>query len=352
MDVVEVAEELLADEDPQRALSACEERLESSGLHVERLPDAGTGALVARRGEAGLVLSGHVDVVPGGEDWTHPPFDAVVEDERLYGRGASDMRGPVACMLAAVEVTSDPVTVVLTTDEETTMDGARRLAGDGVLEGAPLVVVGEPTDLEVAAAGKGLLWARVAATGDRGHASTPRGEDGRGPSAPERLVGALNAVPERPLDLTHPDLGPATAAVTGLESEQTPFNVLAGTAEARIDCRFPPPGTPDDVLGALRSHMDLPREGLELEVAKREPAFMGDEAAAEAAVDVLGRAGVDSVVTAVAYASEAGHWQRAAPTVVCGPGSISRAHAPDEHVTLDELDAGATAYRALVEWGG
>jgi len=347
VDVVETTRALIRDETAEAALARCRDRLEAAGLAVER--HDGAEAIVARRGEGGPALSGHVDVVPAGEEWTRAPFGGERESGRVHGRGASDMRGPVACMLAAAEATEAPMQVVLTTDEETTMDGVRQLVDDGVLEDAPAVVVGEPTGMDVAYASKGVLWVRVHAEGARVHASTPRGEDGRGPSAPERLGDALGDVPAEPLRLAHPDLGPATAAITGLGSEGTPFNVLAGRARARVDCRFPPPGTPDDVLGALRSALDLPREGLDLAVAKREPAFLGDEGLAEAASRALSGAGLDAHVTAVMYASEAGHWQRAADTVLCGPGSIARAHGPDEFVTEEELAAGVRGYEALVE---
>lgn len=348
MDVVELAETLIEDEDADRALDVCAERLEAAGLTVDRRRDL--GALVARRGEGGLALSGHVDVVPAGEGWTHRPFGGEVEEGQLYGRGTSDMRGPVACMLTAVDRTEDPVTVTLTTDEETTMDAVRSLVDEGVLSDAPLVVVGEPTELDVATAGKGVLWMRLTATGQRGHASTPRGEGGRGPSGPERLVEVLAKLPTEPIRLTHPELGPATAAVTGLESEQTPFNVLAGEATARIDCRFPPPGTPGDVEASLRNKLGVPAEDLAVEIAKREPAFLGDEDQADAVVEVLSQAGIPSQTTAVVFASEAGHWQRVAPTLICGPGSIDRAHAPDEHVTAEELEQGADAYERLIRW--
>lgn len=346
---LDIARRLLADGSADRALGLCADQLEAGGFTVDRREDL--GALVAHRGEGGLALSGHVDVVPAGEGWSHPPFGNAVDDGRLYGRGASDMRGPVACMLAAARRTEAPLTVVLTTDEETTMDAARAFVDDGLLSEAPLVVVGEPTGLDVAVASKGVLWLELTATGARGHASTPRGSEGRGPSGPERLVEVLAKLPSEPIRLTHPELGPATAAVTGLTSDETPFNVLAGRASARIDCRFPPPGTPEDVEASLRSKLGLPDEGLDIEVAKREPAFMGDEAQAEHVVEVLTDQGIASATTVVPFASEAGHWQRVGPTVICGPGSIERAHAPDEYIEVAELEAGAAAYGALIEAG-
>lgn len=352
MDVARFCEELLADEDPDRALTLCADRLREAGLSVERRDEL--GALVAQRGEGGLALSGHVDVVPvNEEEWSQAPFGAELREDRVYGRGASDMRGPVASMLAAVEETTQPVQVVLTTDEETTLQGVRALVDEGVLADADLIVVGEPTGLDVAAAGKGLVWARVQVEGARGHASTPRGGDGRGPSAPERLVEALSQLEPRPLKIEHPRLGSATLAVSGIESEATPFNVLAGEAEARLDVRFPPPKTPEDVERSLRSRMGLPREGLEIAFEKREPAFLGDEGLARQVLDVLDTmAGLEGELTGVDYVTEAGHWQRVGDVLVVGPGSIDRAHAPDEYVTIDELEAGREAYAALIEaWG-
>lgn len=350
MDVVDLTEALVKTEDASRALRLCADRFEAAGLTVEHRSEA--GALIARRGEGGLALSGHVDVVPAGEEWTHRPFGGTVEDGRVVGRGTSDMRGPVACMVRAVERTDEPVTVVITSDEETTMDTVRSFVEEGVLSGQDLVVVGEPTGMDVATAGKGLLWARIQATGARGHASTPREGEGRGPSAPERLVETLAKLPAEPVRLEHPELGPATAALTGLQSEETPFNVLAGRAEARVDCRFPPPGMPDDVAGSIRSKLGLPAEGLELEVVKREPAFLGAEDLASPVLERLNAAGIGAEGTVVDFASEAGHWQRSAPTLICGPGSIDRAHAPDEFITVSELEAGMKGYTALVRWAG
>lgn len=341
-----LAERLVAQPEPEPALSIAEERLEAAGLTIEH-PRG--GVLAAHRGEGGLALSGHVDVVPVSEEWSADPFGGSFQDGRLYGRGTSDMRGPVAAMIAALERTQAPASIVLTTDEETQMGQVRALVDDGYLDQAEAIVVGEPTGMDVAVAGNGVLWARVEVTGDRGHASTPRGEAGRGPSAPERLVEVVSDLPSTPLKVEHPRVGGATLAVSGLDSEETPFNVLAGEAKARVDVRFPPPKMPDDVERALRSHLDLPREGVELSFAKREPAFLGDEAIGAQACEALHQAGVEAELVGVGYASEAGHWQRIADTLICGPGSIDRAHKADEYVDADELEAGVEGYASLVE---
>lgn len=231
------------------------------------------------------------------------------------------------------------------------MDTVRSWVEEGVFEDASLVVVGEPTHLQVAVASKGLVWVRLTARGARGHASTPRGDGGRGPSGPERLVEALANLPARPVRAMHPRVGEATLAVSGLESDPTPFNVLAGEAQARLDVRFPPPKMPQDVVRSLRSHLDLPVEGLEMGFEKREPAFLGEEATGRWARSVLSDAGVDSELVGVDFVSEAGHWQRLTDTLILGPGSISRAHRPDEYIERGELKEGVGAYSALVEAG-
>lgn len=347
MDVVDLAEALLAEESSEHALTVCIDHLDQAGFAIERYPDV--SAIVARRGQPGLAFSGHVDVVPVTLDaWSRDPFGNAMEDGTLYGRGASDMRGPVACMLAALSSSQAPAELVVTTDEETTMDGVRHLVDEDALE-ADTVIVGEPTENEIAVAGKGLVWARVEATGARGHASTPRGEDGRGPSAAERLIDALGELGPRPLRVDHPRLGAATLAISGVDSDPTPFNVLAGHAQARLDVRFPPPKMPDDVERSLRSKLGMPRDGLELSFEKREPAFLGDETAGKRAEHILTEAGIQTRLTGVDYVSEAGHWQRAGDTLVLGPGSIDRAHGPDEFVTREELATGRRAYEALVD---
>lgn len=347
VDVAEITEHLLAGPETAPCLDLAEELCRDAGLDVDRLE--GHDALVAWRGTGGCLLSGHVDVVPVGDGWSHEPFGNTVEDGRLYGRGASDMRGPVAAMLAALAGTQGPAGLVLTSDEETTMATARALVGDPRVTGpAQAVVVGEPTGLEVATCGKGVAWMQVKVTAPSGHASTPRGQGGRPASAPERLVELLAKLPPEPLAVEHPVLGPATVAVTGLGSQEGPFNVLSPEAWARLDARFPVPLLPEEMVRAVQQAMGHP-EDIEISLAKREPPFEGPDDLGQRCVQALEDTGLPSRLIGVDYASEAGHWQAACPTVVCGPGSIQRAHKPDEHITVDELDAGTRAYRSLIE---
>lgn len=347
VDVAEIAERLLEGPEVGPCLDLAEELCQAASMTVERLEDR--DALVAWRGDGGCLLSGHVDVVPVGEGWSVDPFGNAVDQDRVYGRGASDMRGPVAAMLAALDATDVPAGLVLTSDEETTMATVRELAGDTRVTGpATAVVVGEPTGLDVATCSKGVAWMQVTVTAPSGHASTPRGTGGRPASAPERLIELMAKVPAEPLELKHPVLGQPTLAVTGLGSQQGPFNVLAPEAWARIDGRFPAPVMPDEMVRAVQQAMGHP-EDVEISLAKREPPFEGPGQLGDRCVEVLEALDAGSEVIGVDYASEAGHWQDSCPTVICGPGSISRAHKPDEHITLEELEVGVQAYTGLLE---
>lgn len=345
MDVLALAARLTEAADPTGPLATCWEILDDAGFALEApLP----GTLVASRGEGGVVLSGHLDVVPAGDGWTTPPFGSAPEKGVLTARGASDMRGPVSAMLVALARSGAPARVVLTTDEETTMEAARALAAGGLVDDAPLVVVGEPTGLAVGTCGKGVAWLALEVAGDRGHASVPR--DARGPSAPERLVATLARLDEGVLPWDHPVLGSATVALSGLGSEETPFNVLAGRAWARLDCRFPHPGTPEEARRRVAEALDLTDVGARLTLEKEEPPFEGAQELGVALAARLTKAGLASKAGGVSFASEAGHWGPRAPTLVCGPGDIGRAHAGDEHVTRDELEAGVRAYETILAW--
>ncbi len=347
MDVVETAEHLLAGPEVGPCLDLAEEVCRGAGMRVQRLQDH--EALVAWRGRDGCLLSGHVDVVPVGDGWTQAPFGNTMLDGRLVGRGASDMRGPVAAMLSALANTEAPAGLVLTSDEETTMATARALVDKpDVLEPATAVVVGEPTGLDVATCGKGVAWMQLTVTAPSGHASAPRGDGGRAASAPERLVELLADLPAEPVVVDHPVLGQPTLAITGLGSQEGPYNVLAPEAWARIDGRFPAPVMPDEMVRAVQQALGHPSD-VEIRLAKREPPFEGPDRLGHRCLAAMAKAGLEREVIGVDYASEAGHWQRACPTVVCGPGSIDRAHKPDEHITVEELEAGVGAYTALIE---
>ena len=160
--------------------------LRSHGLKARRAPNAAGDkaailATIGPRADGGVVLSGHTDVVPvDGQTWVSSPFKLREAFGRLYGRGACDMKGFDACVLAMAPVFRDaglkrPVHIVLSYDEETTCLGSRQvIAWFGEDEPLPAaVIVGEPTMMAVADAHKSIATFRTLVTGHEAHSALP-----------------------------------------------------------------------------------------------------------------------------------------------------------------------------------
>ncbi|MFW9889376.1 MAG: M20/M25/M40 family metallo-hydrolase, partial [Candidatus Thorarchaeota archaeon] len=132
-------------------------------------------------GEMGsLVLHGHMDTVPVGprKRWEFDPFGCEIIKGRLYGRGAADMKGPLAALAETMilyksENHKEPLLLLATANEENGLLGAEEIAASGVLQGVEFGVCAEPTSLQLFLGEKGVVWVRVTATGKTGHSSRP-----------------------------------------------------------------------------------------------------------------------------------------------------------------------------------
>ena len=177
--------------------------------------DAGRPSVIARIGSGGrpkLVWNGHLDVVPAGapDTWAHGPWDGVVEDGRLFGRGAADMKGPVAAALAAaaairragVEL-SGTLEFHLVADEELAGTHGTRVLWDRGLLDADAAIVGEPSELQLGLAERGGAWITLTAYGRAAHGSQPH----RGVNAITSMARYLLRLPEVLPDLEHPLTG-------------------------------------------------------------------------------------------------------------------------------------------------
>ena len=180
-----------------------EQKLVKHGFVVERLEyDDRRGerkvSLVAKKGTGvgGLAYFAHSDVVPANKWFTdqHGPFEPTIEDERLYGRGACDMKGSIGCMLAAqqivpIEQYERPLYFVVTADEEVGFHGAKQVVEESkyyreIVEGGAKAIIGEPTMMEVVHAHKGSLEIRAVSKGVAAHSSTRDGINSTLPMIP------------------------------------------------------------------------------------------------------------------------------------------------------------------------
>jgi acetylornithine deacetylase len=303
-----------------------------------------------------LVLEAHQDTVPT-DSMTIEPFAARVEAGRLYGRGACDIKGGMAAMLAAFArvVRERPagaarVVMACTVDEEFTFLGVQRLVRGDLSGGHPgpvRAVVAEPTRLRVVNAHKGAVRWHLVTRGRSCHSSRPE----LGVNAVYHM-GRLLPLVERYADelrasRCHPRLGPATLSVGRIEGG-TSVNTVPDLCRAEIDRRLlpgeDPASAPADLLEYLRKHA-----GGGIDLSCSEPWLSAPALAAEGSEELVGRLGaaIDAVVgshavEAVPYGTDASTLAGAGiPAVVFGPGDIDRAHTCDEWVPLDEVEQAA-----------
>ena len=356
-----VAFDTVSDRSNLPLIDFVEDYLRSLGVAARRFPNAAgdKATLLATIGPmtaGGVALSGHTDVVPvEGQPWSGDPFALRALDGKLYARGACDMKGFDAAVLAMVPAfvaapLRRPVHLIFSYDEETTCLGpVEAIARFGVDIPAPsLVIVGEPTEMQVADAHKGVATFRTLVRGVEAHSARPA-LGANAISAACEIVAEIDRLgraceaPERADPRFDP---PYSTFHVGMIQGGTSRNILArecafhwefrglphfGAAEALAQVqRF----VDAVALPRLRRHSPLPTIDTAMEVDVPGLAPRQDEAAVSRML-ALARA---NRTIAVSFATEAGHFQRASlPTFVCGPGSIEQAHKPDEFLAESQL---------------
>ncbi|MDX1448118.1 MAG: acetylornithine deacetylase, partial [Acidimicrobiia bacterium] len=307
--------------------------------------------------DGGVVLSGHTDVVPADEDnWTGAPFLAMRREQRIYGRGAVDMKGFIACVLASAPALAAadlarPLHIALTFDEEVGCRGAPILVSELVRTGPmpAAAIIGEPTGMRIIDAHKGCYEYTTRITGLAGHGSVPAiGVNAVHYGA--RYVTRLMEIGRLLEDRVRPDSPydpPFTTVNVGVVNGGTARNVVAGDCVIEWEMR---PVTRADAEFALAGVAAIEEE-LTAEMRTVHPAA-GIETQTEGAVDGLEKVEESAAVElcrrlvgdlpaeVVSFGTEAGIFQAAGiPAVVCGPGSIEVAHRPDEYIEISQLEA-------------
>jgi acetylornithine deacetylase len=317
--------------------------------------------------KGGVVLSGHTDVVPvAGQTWTTDPFTLRVQDGRAYGRGAVDMKAFAAIALSLVPemqaaALKTPIHIMLSYDEETTcmgvLDTIARMGKD--LPRPQAVIVGEPTELQVADAHKSVVTYNTYVHGHEAHSSKPE-LGANAVFAAAALVHELDRLSDVFRERGDPSGRfdpPYSSVQVGTIQGGTARNILAKICHFQWEVRGVPGTDEREVARMLDDYAQrvviprLTRDGwpgsvetiLEVDVPRLEP-----DPGSAAETLALRLAGRNSTIT-VPYGTEAGQFQRhGLPTIVCGPGSINQAHQPDEYITLDEIDRGVAFMRKLI----
>ena len=329
------------------------EQFESLGFECELIPVPGSETtkfnLIATLGSGpgGLVLAGHTDTVPLDEElWSVDPFKVTQRDGKLFGLGVTDMKGFFPIIMEAVKPLLDksfkePLIILATADEETSMQGARSIAQLGRPK-ARAAIIGEPTGLMPVKAHKGIMMDSVRLLGQSGHSSDP--------SLGNNALDAMHAVISDLMtyreelkcrynsdlfSIPHPTLN--LGVIHGGDNP----NRICGHCELEFDIRLMPGMHIETVRAEIRNRIATLMDplGIQFELAALftgVPAFFADENSAllRTAEKLTGHSGIS-----VAFGTEGPFLQELGmDTIIMGPGNIDQAHQPDEYMSIDMIE--------------
>lgn len=309
---------------------------------------------------AGIAFFSHSDVV-SSEGWRTAhgcgPTDALLADERLWGRGACDMKGPIASVLSAIDSVDASnqranIYVFVTGDEECGMVGAELLVKQcpfyrQVVDSRSMGIITEPTELRVVARHKGGCRFRVISHGIAAHSSTTDGLNANWQLIP--WLNFLGQVQRRVLSdptLQNSSFHPPTLSLNViLKNQPAEFNITVSQAHCEVFLRI----MPDTQWRSLVDEMTTAARDLELEVSSLSvlpplSTAIDCELVTEA-LKIVDQVAPDSV----GYATDGCRYTEIPNLIVLGPGSIEQAHRCDEWISLQQLQTGSTVYRQLIE---
>lgn len=305
-----------------------------------------------------LMLNGHLDVVPALGPWSSDPFEPSVRGGKLYGRGACDMKGGIAAMcMAAIrtahrkEKKCGRLKMVFVADEECSNLGIRRYLSDH--PGGDYAIIGEPTEMEIAAAHRGVSRDYIDIFGPARHAAL---SGSKIPSAIEKAAEAIEAIQKlnRTLESrSHPLLPPPGIAITMLNGYEKD-NVVPGQVRMLTDFRLLPGMNQKEAENFLKHELEeVGIEGVRItnhffmpggELSLSDP-FLKQALKIRGALS--GRRHIAQAFDASCeqcFLTKAG-----IRTVICGPGSLSQAHTVDEFLELGQLEEAVEFYEAAIE---
>lgn len=342
-------------------------QLQDEGMeaHVVDL-GANRGNVIGRIAGSGqrdaLVLDGHLDVVsPGKQAWNHAPFSGDIVDEKIYGRGASDMKSGIAAMLQAIkEIKRECLPLkgdlifCASSDEETNSLGAIDFFKNGGLKHVGGIVIGEPTENGITIAEKGCLWLRFTTHGKTSHGSIPSA----GVNAILHMHAFLQELLQYPFDFTpHPLLSAPTMNVSLIDGG-VKTNVVPDTCHLTVDFRTLPGMDHDKLIADFReifqklqkTHPDF--HGTIDVLSNRQPV----ETSASHPFVALCQEAVKEITGILpspegfsGYTDAAAFIKSGLPIIICGPGNLHLAHQPNEYAEIKKVEQAVQIYKTIIK---
>ena len=315
------------------------------------------------KGGRRLLFNGHLDVVPAGDpsQWKYPPYQGMLRKGRIYGRGASDMKGGIASFLQAIstidrskiDLHQGAVVLHLVSDEESHgHQGMGFLTQKGLIQG-DAALVGEPSDLDPVIAQKGALWLRILTIGKSAHGSRPDS----GVNAIEKMMEVIDPLNSIPVEEEHPLLGKPTINIGRIQGG-TKINVVPDRCEMEVDRRMLPGEKKEEVLRGMREALDsLQAQDPSFQYRMEEIDFaepceidpeeeivkISLEAIQEVRRERPKMKGFTGFTDARFYIN-----QCHIPTLILGPGGMDQPHTANESVEVDSLVQAAHIYALIL----
>jgi acetylornithine deacetylase/succinyl-diaminopimelate desuccinylase family protein len=295
-----------------------------------------------RNGKPKLLFAPHTDTV-SVVGMTIDPFGGEVHDGKVWGRGASDTKGPMASMLCALARCREilpsldhEIWFAGLMGEESGQFGAKALAAE---ESFDFVIAGEPTDLKTVHAHKGSLWVTLTSHGKAVHASTPE----RGENALYKMTSAIESIRRQVIPEIskneHPLLGRTTLSV-GTICGGSKTNIVPDHCEATIDIRVIPGDDPERIVTLIRDASP----GIEVTHLGSSPLYTDPAHPVISKLSALGA----TPVGAPWFCDAAVFAAKGMPAVALGPGSIAQAHTADEFISVSDLEEGAAFFEKFL----
>ena len=311
-----------------------------------------------------IMFNGHIDTVPIGniEKWNTDPYKAIIKDNKLFGRGATDMKGSIASMIIAIKYIMNNVEdfngkIIFTgvMAEETTGLGTQKVLEENIK--TDMAIVGEPSDEKIYRAHKGTLWFNIFTYGKLEHSSESDTESNNAIINMMKLIEEINKI-SKELEGKNNSLVGHPSINVGLIEGGTKQNMIADSCKVSIDRRILPEEEPNEILDELRVRLDNLRlidNRLKFNIEKDTVREAVEVSESEPIVQEVKRAvnkilNINPIVSGMKATTDMSILvnQGNIPSVIYGPGFIKQAHTIDEFIEVERLVESSQVYAEVL----